>query len=130
MSMQNPIADMLTRVRNAQSAKMAEVEMPSSKIKVTICDVLKSEGYIADFRVSEDERPSLFIKLRYYQGKPVIEYLQQVSKPSIRVYKSSTDMPRVKGGLGTAVVSTSKGLMTAKEARAQNVGGEIMLEVW
>lgn len=131
MSMQNPIADMLTRIRNAQAAKMLEVRMPSSRLKIAISEVLKKEGFISDYFVSDDKiKPVLAIKLRYYQGVGVIEHIKQISKPSIRVYKSKDDMPRVQGGLGMAVVSTSNGLMTAKEAREAKVGGEILLEVW
>ena len=131
MSMQNPIADMLTRIRNAQAVKMNDVSMPSSKVKVAICKVLKDEGYIGDYRVQEEgAKSTLSVKLGYYQGKPVIEYIKQVSKPSIRSYSAKGDLPRIQGGLGVSIVSTSKGVMTAKAAREQNVGGELLVEVY
>ena len=131
MSMQNPIADMLTRIRNAQQAKLLEVQMPSSKVKVAISKVLKEEGFIEDYRVQEDgAKANLFVKLRYYKGMPVIEYIKQISKPSIRTYSSSSDLPRIQGGLGVSIVSTSKGVMTARDARKQNLGGELLVEVY
>ncbi|MBI2306998.1 MAG: 30S ribosomal protein S8 [Rhodocyclales bacterium] len=127
MSMSDPISDMLTRIRNAQQAEKASVAMPSSKLKVAIAKVLKDEGYVEDFAVREGEgKPTLEIGLKYYAGRPVIERIERVSKPGLRVYKGSTDIPRVMNGLGVAIVSTPKGVMTDRKARASNVGGEVL----
>ena len=127
MSMSDPISDMLTRIRNAQQAEKASVAMPSSKLKVAIAKVLKDEGYVEDFAVREgDGKPTLEIGLKYYAGRPVIERIERVSKPGLRVYKGSTDIPRVMNGLGVAIVSTPKGVMTDRKARASNVGGEVL----
>ena len=130
MSMSDPIADMLTRVRNAQAAFKAEVSMPSSNAKQAIADVLKSEGYIADFAVREtDNKPQLVIALKYFEGKPVIESLKRVSRPGLRIYKGKDELPRVLGGLGVAVISTSRGVMTDRAARAAGEGGEVLCTV-
>lgn len=130
MSMSDPIADMLTRIRNALAASKVKVEMPSSKLKVSIADLLKAEGFIADYSVNDiDGKPLLNIDLKYYQGKPVIEMLQRVSRPGLRVYKSKSDLPQVMDGLGVAIVSTSKGLMTDKDARNAGHGGEVICYV-
>jgi len=130
MSMQDPISDMLTRVRNAQMAMKRMVTMPSSKIKLAIANVLQKAGYISAYEVSEDaKKPELTIELKYFQGKPVIEKIKRVSRPGIRIYKSKNELPRVLAGLGIAVVSTSKGVMTAREARQLGLGGEILCEV-
>jgi len=127
MSMNDPIADMLTRVRNALAAEKATVEMPSSKQKVAIAELLKNEGYIKDYRANEVEgKMILTIDLKYYMGKPVIDQIKRVSSPGLRVYKSSDDLPQVMGGLGIAIVSTSKGLMTDKNARKAGHGGEVI----
>ena len=127
MSMQDPIADMLSRISNGQVRARAEIEMPSSKLKVAIADILKQEGYINGHMVREDEgKKVLIIELKYFEGKPVIEKLQRFSKPSLRRYKSADDLPKVLGGFGTAIVSTSKGVMTDKNARAQGIGGEVL----
>ncbi|MBI4986550.1 MAG: 30S ribosomal protein S8 [Rhodocyclales bacterium] len=127
MSMTDPIADMLTRIRNAQMAEKVAVSMPSSKLKVSIAKVLKSEGYIDDFAVREnDGKAQLDIALKYYAGRPVIERIERVSKPGLRVYKGTDDLPRVMNGLGVAIVSTPKGVMTDRSARASNVGGEVL----
>lgn len=127
MSMSDPIADMLTRIRNAQRAEKSRVVMPSSKLKVAIASVLKEEGYVDDFAVREvDGKPSLDIALKYYAGRPVIEQIERVSRPGLRIYKGSQDIPRVMNGLGVAIVSTPKGVMTDRKARASNVGGEIL----
>jgi len=127
MAMSDPIADMLTRIRNAQQAEKASVAMPSSKLKVAIADVLKGEGYIDDFAVRDVEgKASLEIALKYYAGRPVIERIERVSRPGLRVYKGSQDIPRVMNGLGVAIVSTPKGVMTDRKARTQNVGGEVL----
>lgn len=130
MSMQDPVADMLTRIRNCQMAAKYNVEMPSSKLKVAIAQVLKDEGFIDAFRIStEDNKPSLTIDLRYYAGKPVIESIQRVSSPSLKRYFKAGDLPKVKGGLGIAIVSTSQGLMTDRHARKLGIGGELLCTV-
>jgi small subunit ribosomal protein S8 len=127
MSMTDPIADMLTRIRNAQMVGHAEVSMPCSKVKVSIARVLKDEGYIEDFAVGEDQpMKELRIGLKYYAGRPVIERLERISKPGLRVYKGRDDIPRVMNGLGVAIVSTSRGVMTDRKARADGVGGEVL----
>lgn len=127
MSMTDPIADMLTRIRNAQMAEKAAVTMPSSKLKVSIAKVLKDEGYIDDFAVRESGgKAELDIALKYYAGRPVIERIERVSKPGLRVYRGTGDLPRVMNGLGVAIVSTPKGVMTDRRARASNVGGEVL----
>jgi small subunit ribosomal protein S8 len=127
MSMTDPIADMLTRIRNAQMVERATVEMPSSKVKVAIAKVLKDEGYIDGFKVGGDEaKPQLEIALRYHAGRPVMEKLERVSSPGLRIYKSKDDIPRVMNGLGIAIVSTSHGVMTDRKARATGVGGEVL----
>lgn len=130
MSMTDPIADMLTRIRNAQSIEKASVAMPSSKLKVAIAQVLKDEGYIENFAVSSDgAKLKLEISLKYYAGRPVIERIERVSRPGLRVYKPSIDVPRVMNGLGVAIVSTPKGVMTDRKARATGVGGEVLCYV-
>lgn len=126
MSMQDPIADMFTRIRNAQGANKVTVKMPSSKQKVAIANVLQAEGYIADYSVSGDVKAELEITLKYFEGKPVIESIERVSRPGLRIYKKRNELPKVMGGLGIAVVSTSKGLMTDRAARKDGLGGEIV----
>ncbi len=127
MSMTDPVADMLTRIRNAQMAEKLSVSMPSSKLKVAIAKVLKDEGYIDDFAIRENgAKPELDIALKYYAGHPVIERIERVSKPGLRVYKGKDDLPRVMNGLGVAIVSTPKGVMTDRPARAGNMGGEVL----
>jgi small subunit ribosomal protein S8 len=127
MSMTDPVADMLTRIRNAQMAEKLSVSMPSSKLKVAIARVLKDEGYIDDFAIRENgTKPELDIALKYYAGHPVIERIERVSKPGLRVYKGKDDLPRVMNGLGVAIVSTPKGVMTDRRARAGNMGGEVL----
>lgn len=126
MSMSDPIADMLTRIRNAQAMEKVSVSMPSSKVKVSIAKVLKDEGYIEDFVVKGDAKPELQIQLKYYAGRPVIEKIERVSTPGLRVYKGSQELPKVMNGLGVAIVSTSRGVMTDHKARAQGVGGEVL----
>lgn len=127
MSLQDPIADMLTRIRNGQARNKAAVNMPSSKLKVAVANILKEEGYITGFSVSEEGvKKSLSIELKYFDGKPVIETLQRVSLPSLRRYRSKNDLPKVLGGLGTAIISTSKGVMTDKSAAKQGIGGEVI----
>jgi len=127
MSMSDPISDMLTRIRNAQASEKASVVMPSSKLKVSIAKVLKDEGYIDDFKVSQDGAKTLLeVGLRYYAGRPVIEKIERVSRPGLRIYKASRDIPQVMNGLGIAIVSTSRGVMTDRKARASGVGGEVL----
>lgn len=131
MSMTDPIADMLTRIRNAQAAEKVEVSMPSSKVKVAIAKVLAEEGYVAQHTVQESagNKKLLVIGLKYYAGKPVIEHIQRVSRPGLRTYKGKTKLPKVIGGLGIAIVSTSHGVMTDRAARAAGCGGEILCYV-
>lgn len=129
MSMQDPVADMLTRIRNAQAANKVSVSMPSSKLKVSIASVLKSEGYISGFEVSEGVKPELSVELKYFEGKPVIETIQRLSRPGLRIYKKHNELPKVMGGLGVALVSTSKGLMSDRDARKVGIGGEILCYV-
>ena len=127
MSMSDPIADMLTRIRNAQMAEKVTVAMPSSKLKVALAKVLQDEGYVDGFKVvSDNGKPTLEIGLKYYSDRPVIEKIQRVSRPGLRVYKGSEDIPQVMNGLGVAIVSTSKGLMTDRKARANGIGGEVL----
>ena len=127
--MSDPIADMLTRVRNAQAASKFDVTMPSSKLKLAIAKVLKEEGYISDFTSDNAAKPSLTVTLKYYEGRPVIDELKRVSRPGLRIYKSKDDLPTILNGLGIAIVSTSAGVMTDKEARASGRGGEIICTV-
>ena len=130
MSMSDPIADMLTRIRNGQAANKSSVRMPASKKKLAIAKVLKEEGYITDFaEVDLDGKPGLEVALKYFQGEPVIDFVKRVSRPGLRIYKSRDDLPRVRGGLGIAIVSTSKGVMTDREARKQGHGGEVIAYV-
>ena len=127
MSMSDPIADMLVRIRNAQMVGHTEVAMPASKIKASIAQVLKDEGYIEDFALREEgPKKQLRIGLKYYAGRPVIERLERVSKPGLRVYRGRDDIPRIMNGLGVAILSTSRGVMTDRKARADGVGGEIL----
>lgn len=126
MSMQDPIADMFTRIRNAQGANKVAVRMPASKQKLAIAQVLKEEGYIADFSVSGEVKTELEVTLKYFEGKPVIESIERVSRPGLRIYKKRNELPKVMGGLGVAVVSTSKGLMTDRAARKAGLGGEVL----
>jgi small subunit ribosomal protein S8 len=126
MSMTDPIADMLTRIRNGQAIRQQKVEVPSSKVKRAIAHLLKEEGYINDYQVTEGNKPTLTIVLKYYQGKGVIQEIKRVSRPGLRIYRAKDDMPKVLGGLGVAVVSTSKGLMTDRAARSAGQGGEVL----
>ena len=129
MSMSDPIADMLTRIRNGQSANKADVAMPASKTKQSIAQVLKDEGYITDFSVSEDAKPELTVSLKYFDGKSVIETIKRMSRPGLRVYKSKDELPKVLNGLGIVIISTSKGMMTDRAARAAGIGGELICSV-
>ena len=127
MSMSDPIADMLTRIRNAQRTNKTTVSMPASKVKGAIANVLKDEGYIDDFNVqNNDGKPVLNISLKYYAGRPVIEKIERVSKPGLRIYKGSQNLPKVMNGLGVTIVSTSKGVMTDRKAQAAGIGGEVL----
>jgi len=127
MSMSDPIADMLTRIRNGQAAEKTVVDMPSSKLKVAIAQVLKDEGYVEDFSVRNDAgKATLSIALKYYVGRPVIDRLERVSRPGLRIYRQSRDIPRVMNGLGIAIVSTPKGVVTDRKARSLGVGGEVL----
>lgn len=130
MSMTDPIADMLTRIRNAQQANKVDVKMPSSKVKISIAEVLKDEGYINAYNVSDETgKAELTITLKYFEGKPVIETINRVSRPGLRVYRSASQLPKVIGGLGVAIVSTSKGVMADRKARALGQGGEVICSV-
>lgn len=125
--MSDPISDMLTRIRNAQLAEKTTVGIPSSRLKVAIAQVLKDEGYIEDFAVRESQGKALLeIALKYYAGRPVIEKIERVSRPGLRIYKANRDIPKVMNGLGIAIISTSKGVMTDRKARASGMGGEIL----
>lgn len=126
MSMQDPIADMFTRIRNGQMANKVTVAMPSSKLRVSIAKVLKDEGYITDFAVAGDVKPVIEVTLKYFEGKKVIESIERVSRPGLRIYKKKDELPKVMGGLGIAIVSTSKGVMTDRAARKAGMGGEII----
>ncbi|NCN44334.1 MAG: 30S ribosomal protein S8 [Piscirickettsiaceae bacterium CG_4_9_14_3_um_filter_43_564] len=127
MSMSDPIADMLTRIRNGQIAGHTKVVMPSSKVKIAVAKVLEDEGYVSAYSVSEKNGKSeLSVDLKYFEGKPVIETLKRVSRPGLRVYKNKNELPKVIGGLGVAVISTSKGIMSDRNARSQGIGGEIL----
>ena len=130
MSMQDTLADMFTRIRNAQMATKETVTMPSSKLKVEVARVLKEEGYISEFAVAEGAKPELTVTLKYFEGKSVIESIKRISKPSLRQYKGKGELPKVADGLGIAIVSTSRGLMTDRAARQAGVGGEVLCTVF
>ncbi len=130
MSMQDPIADMLTRIRNAHHRSKPEVIMPASKLKASVAQVLLDEGYIGGFSVSEEVKPTLTVDLKYFEGKPVIEEITRISKPSLRLYVGSDDLPKVRSGLGVAIVSTSNGVMTDRAARSAGIGGEVLCTVF
>jgi len=127
--MTDPIADMLTRIRNGQSAGKADVTMPSSKAKLAIASVMKEEGYITDFAVSSDAKPNMTVTLKYYQGSPVIDEMKRVSRPGLRIYKNKDELPKVLNGLGIAIISTSAGVMTDKKARTEGRGGEVICTI-
>lgn len=127
MSMQDPVADMLTRIRNGQAAGKASVRIPASKLKKAIAAVLKDEGYIQDFAVAENGgKPEMTVDLKYFQGEPVIDSIQRVSRPGLRIYRGKDDLPKVRGGLGIAIISTSQGLMSDRAARKAGQGGEVV----
>ena len=129
MSLQDPVSDMLTRIRNAQMVSKEQVCMPASKQKMAIAKLLQDEGYINGFSVEGGVKKTLTIDLRYYQNKPVIEMVKRVSRPGLRVYVTASELPKVMGGLGVSIVSTSKGLMTDRKARAAGLGGELLCQV-
>ena len=126
MSMSDPVADMLTRIRNGQTAGKVDVAMPASNMKQAIAKVLKDEGYIKDFSVSEDVKAEMTVSLKYFEGRPVIDSIKRVSRPGLRIYKNKDELPKVLNGLGIAIVSTSKGVMTDREARTTGCGGEVI----
>ena len=130
MSMQDPISDMLTRIRNAHHRSKPDVVMPSSKLKASLAKVLQDEGYISGFSVSDEVKPSLTVELKYFEGKPVIEEINRASKPSLRVYAGTKDLPKVRSGLGVAIVSTSQGVMTDRAARAAGIGCVVLCTVF
>ena len=130
MTMQDPIADMLTRIRNAQQVQNPDVSMPSSKLKAAIARVLRDEGYVSDFSVSDGPKAQLKIGLKYHKGRPVIEVLDRVSRPGLRIYRDKDELPTIQGGLGIAVISTCKGVMTDRAARNAGVGGEVLCTVF
>ncbi len=130
MSMTDPISDMLTRIRNGQKARKVSVDMPASKVKITVANVLKDEGYITDFETSgEGAEKTLSVELKYFEGTPVIEKVQRVSKPGLRIYRGKDELPKVLGGLGIAIVSTSAGVMSDRQAREKGIGGEVICVV-
>lgn len=130
MTMQDPISDLLTRIRNAQMAGHTDVSIPTSKIKLSILKVMQDEGYINEFGASDELKSNIRVELKYHGGTPVIEELKRISRPGLRIYKECADLPTVRGGLGIAIVSTNKGVMTDKKARAQGVGGEVLCTVF
>lgn len=130
MSMQDTLADMFTRIRNGQMAEKASVTMPASKMKASVAEVLKAEGYIEGYEVAGEVKATLTVDLKYYQGKPVIEEIKRVSRPGLRQYQSAGELPKVAGGLGVAIISTSKGVMTDRAAREAGVGGEVICTVF
>ena len=131
MAVTDPISDFLTRIRNASKAKKIKVEIPSSKMKVGLTEILKKNGYIYDYKIDEDSKQNVItVLLKYTDGAPAINGLKRISKPGLRIYKKSDELPRVLNGLGTAVISTSKGLLTEKEARRQDTGGEVVCYIW
>jgi len=131
MAVTDPISDFLTRIRNASKAKKVKVEIPSSKMKAGLAEILKKNGYIYDYKIDEDSKQNVIsVLLKYSDGEPAINGLKRISKPGLRIYKKSDELPRVLNGLGTAVISTSKGLLTEKEARRQDTGGEVVCYIW
>jgi small subunit ribosomal protein S8 len=130
MSMQDTLADMFTRIRNGQMAEKVAVTMPSSKMKVSLAEVLKQEGFITDFSVDSEVKPTLTVELKYFEGKPVIEKIKRVSRPGLRIYKNADELPKVSNGLGVALISTSKGVMTDRSAREAGIGGEVICTVF
>ena len=129
MSMNDTISDLLTRIRNGQMSNKKEVSIPFSKMKEAICKVLHDEGYITSFRIQDDKIKNIIVELKYFEGKPVIDFIKRISRPGLRIYKSCNEIPLVKNGLGICIVSTSQGLMTGKAAKEKNCGGEIICYV-
>lgn len=130
MSMQDTLSDMLTRIRNGHMAEKQAVSMPSSKMKISVAEVLKNEGYVTDYSVESGAKPVLTIELKYFEGKAVIEEIKRVSRPGLRIYKGATELPKVAGGLGVAIISTNKGVMTDRAARNAGLGGEVVCTVF
>jgi small subunit ribosomal protein S8 len=130
MSLSDPIGDMIARVKNAQARNHKKVELPSSKFKTKIADILKNEGFIRDFKINDDKKPTLSLELKYYSGNPVISAFERVSKPGRRIFSSAEGLPKINNGLGIAIISTPKGVMTDIDARKQKVGGEIICKVF
>ena len=130
MSMQDPLSDMLTRIRNAHQRSKPQVTMPASKLKASVAKVLLEEGYIGGFSVTDEVKPTMTVELKYFEGKPVIEEINRISKPSLRLYKGSDSLPKVRSGLGIAIVSTRNGVMTDRAARAAGIGGEVLCTVF
>ena len=130
MSMQDTLADMLTRIRNGQMAEKKSVSMPSSKMKISVLEVLKNEGFIESFESDGQAKPELTVELKYFEGKPVIEEITRISRPGLRQYKASDELPSIRGGLGVSIVSTSKGVMTDRAARSAGIGGEVICTVF
>ena len=130
MSLSDPIGDMIARVKNAQARNHKKVELPSSNFKTKIADILKNEGFIKDFKITEDKKPSLLLELKYHSGNPVISAFERVSKPGRRIFSSASGLPKINNGLGIAIISTPKGVMTDIDARKQKVGGEIICKVF
>jgi len=131
MSMTDPIADFLTRIRNGQASGKTEIAAPSSRIKLALAKVLKDEGYIEDFAVDGDsKKPTVKVRLKYYQGRPVIERIERVSRPGLRVYKAKDELPKILGGMGVAIISTSQGVMTDRDASRKGIGGEVLAFIW
>ncbi len=126
MSMNDTISDLLTRVRNGQMSNKSSISAPYSKMKEAICKVMLDEGYISNYQINDENKKTINVELKYFDGKPVIDYIKRVSRPGLRIYKSSNDIPLVKNGLGICIVSTSQGLMTGKTAKEKNYGGEII----
>lgn len=130
MSMQDTLADMFTRIRNAQMAEKESVIIPSSKMKISVLEVLKAEGYIGNFTTSGEVKPEITVELKYFEGKPVIEEIKRVSRPGLRQFKGTNELPSIRGGLGVSIISTSKGVMTDRAARAAGIGGEVICTVF
>jgi len=130
MSMQDTLADMFTRIRNAQMAEKHTVSMPSSKMKLSVLEVLKSEGFIESFAVESTAKPQITVELKYFEGRPVIEEIKRSSRPGLRQYKATNELPSVRGGLGVAIISTSQGVMTDRAARKAGIGGEVICTVF
>ena len=130
MSMQDTLADMFTRIRNAQMAEKHTVTMPSSKMKLSVLEVLKGEGFVGDFSTTGDVKPEITVELKYFEGKPVIEEIKRVSRPGLRQFKGTGELPSIRGGLGVSIISTSRGVMTDRAARAAGIGGEVICTVF